>query len=201
MCDLFAIVQRIPYCSLFITYLKHISNLFSVHRCTCLLRITTQQKCLGGKEPELIAIMAPWTWLHNNTDVQFHRTFSKHTPALRFHLKFTTSLIAEPSVHNVFKLFAYWVILYFCRLPIFFPKSTSLKFLSGKPPECQTVWIQIRSELLSGLIWVQAVSNSYQRTTLVGKRKFENMWKNTGWSVKQKFGFRSGGVHVWVHQG
>ena len=70
--------------------------------------------------------------------------------------------------------------------------------MPGKPPECQAVWIQIRSELLSGLIWVQAVSNSYQRTTLVGKRKFENEWKNTGWSVKQTFGFRSGGVHVWL---
>ena len=161
-----------------------------------ILRITTQQKCLNGREPELIAIMAPWTWLHNNTDVQFHRTFSKYIPALRFSLKFTTSLIAEPSVHNVFKLFAYWVILYFYRLPIFLPKSTSLKILSGKPPECQTVWIHIRSELLSGLIWVQAVSNSYQMTTLVGKRKFENVWKNSGWSVKPKFGFRSGGVHV-----
>ena len=147
--------------------------------------------------------MAPWTWLHNNTDVQFHRTFSKHTPALRFPLKFTTSLIAEPSVHNVFKLFACLHTGSFCifvAYRFFFPKSTSLKILSGKPPECQTVWIQIRSELLSGLIWVQAVSNSYQRTTLIGKRKFENMWKNTGWSVKPKFGFRSGGVHVWVRQ-
>ena len=118
--------------------------------------------------------MAHWPWLHSNTDIQFHRTFSKYIPALRFPLKFTTSLIAEPSVQNVFKLFAYWVVLYFfCLLPIFPPKSTSLKILSGKPPECYTVWIQIRSELLSGLIWVQAVSNSYQMTTLVGKRKFK----------------------------
>ena len=87
-----------------------------------LLRITTQQKCLNGREPELIAIMAPWTWLHNNTDIQFHRTFSKYIPALRFPLKFTISLIAEPSVHNVFKLFAYWVILYFLSPTDFPPK-------------------------------------------------------------------------------
>ena len=146
--------------------------------------------------------MAPWTWLRNNTDVQFHRTFSKYTPALRFPLKFTTALIAEPSVHNVFNLFAYWVILYFLSpTDFFFSNSTSLKILSGKPPECQTVWIQIRSELLLGLLWVQTILNSYQRTTLVGKRKFENVWKNTGWSVKSKFGFRSGGVHVRVDQG
>ena len=91
-----------------------------------ILRITTQQKCLSGREPELIAIMAPWTWLHNNTDVQFHRTFSKYIPALRFPLKFTTSLIAEPSVHNVFKLFAYWVILYFFVAYRFFPQNQLL---------------------------------------------------------------------------
>ena len=86
------------------------------------LRITTQQKCLNGREPEPIAIMAPWTWLHNNTDIQFHRTFSKYIPALRFPLKFTTSLIAEPSVHNVFKPFAYWIILYFLSPSDFSPK-------------------------------------------------------------------------------
>ena len=35
------------------------------------------------------------------------------------------------------------------------------------PTECQTVWIQIRPNVLSGLIWVQAVCKSYQQTTLV----------------------------------
>ena len=66
--------------------------------------------------------MAPWTWLYNSTDIQFHRTFSKYIPALRIPLKFTTSHIAEPSVHNVFKLFAYWVILYFLSPTDFSPK-------------------------------------------------------------------------------
>ena len=50
-----------------------------------------------------------------------------------------------------------------------------------------------RSELLLGLIWVQDVSNNSQQTTLVGKRKFENVWKNTGWSVKPKFEGGGGG--------
>ena len=43
------------------------------------------------------------------------------------------------------------------------------KNLSGIPSECQTVWIQIRSDVLSGLIWVQTVSKGYQQTTLAGK--------------------------------
>ena len=33
------------------------------------------------------------------------------------------------------------------------------------PSECQTVWIQIRPDILSGLIWVLTVFKSYQQTT------------------------------------
>ena len=43
------------------------------------------------------------------------------------------------------------------------------KILSGIPSECQTDWIQIRPDVLSGLIWVQSVCKSYQQTTLGGK--------------------------------
>ena len=35
---------------------------------------------------------------------------------------------------------------------------------------CQTVWIQIRSDVLSGMIWVQTVCKGYQQTTLVDKK-------------------------------
>ena len=38
-----------------------------------------------------------------------------------------------------------------------------LNILSGIPSECQTVWIQIRSDILSGLTWVQAVCISISR--------------------------------------
>ena len=34
------------------------------------------------------------------------------------------------------------------------------------PAECQTVYIQIRPDVLSGLIWVQTDCNRYQQTTL-----------------------------------
>ena len=40
----------------------------------------------------------------------------------------------------------------------------SKKNLTGIPSECQTVWIQIRPDILSGLIWVQAVCKGYQQT-------------------------------------
>ena len=41
----------------------------------------------------------------------------------------------------------------------FFLSSADLfpKILPGTPPDCQTVWIQIRADVLSGLIWVQTV--------------------------------------------
>ena len=40
---------------------------------------------------------------------------------------------------------------------VFFLKVTFPKNISGIPSECQTVWIQIRPYVLSGLIWVQTV--------------------------------------------
>ena len=39
----------------------------------------------------------------------------------------------------------------------FFQSQLFGKILSGIPLECQTVWIQIRPDILSGLIWVQTV--------------------------------------------
>ena len=41
------------------------------------------------------------------------------------------------------------------------------KDLSAMPSECQTVWIQIRPDFLSGLIWVQTVCKDYQQMTKV----------------------------------
>ena len=35
--------------------------------------------------------------------------------------------------------------------------------------ECQTFWIQIRSDVSSGLIWDEIVCKGYQQTALVGK--------------------------------
>ena len=43
------------------------------------------------------------------------------------------------------------------------PKSTVI------PSECLIVWIQIRPDVLSGLVWVQTVCNCYQQMRLVGK--------------------------------
>ena len=43
------------------------------------------------------------------------------------------------------------------------------KILSEIPSECQSVWNQIRFNILSGLIWVQTVCKSYQEMALVGK--------------------------------
>ena len=42
------------------------------------------------------------------------------------------------------------------------------KILAGIPSECQTAWIQIGPDALSGLIWVQTVCNGYQQTTRGG---------------------------------
>ena len=51
----------------------------------------------------------------------------------------------------------------------FFQNKLFRKNISGIPSECQTDWIQIKPDILSGLIWVQTVCKGYQQTTLVGK--------------------------------
>ena len=65
------------------------------------------------------------------------------------------------------KLFASWVIFRaFLSSADFFQNQLFRKILSGIPSECQIVFIQIRPDVLSGLIWVQTVCKSYQQTTL-----------------------------------
>ena len=57
----------------------------------------------------------------------------------------------------------------FCRLLIFFKINFFRKILSGISSECQTVWIKIRPNILSGLVSVQTVCKGYQQMTLGGK--------------------------------
>ena len=55
-------------------------------------------------------------------------------------------------------LFAYWVILHaFLTSADYFQNQLFEKILSQIPSECQTVWIQIWPDVLSGLIWVRSV--------------------------------------------
>ena len=69
-------------------------------------------------------------------------------------LKLTPSILAN---------FACFLIV--CR---FFSKSSFFqKILSGIASRCQTVWIQIRPDIMSGLIWVQTVCKGYQQIYVV----------------------------------
>ena len=54
------------------------------------------------------------------------------------------------------------------------------KGLLWKPSECQKVWIQIKTDILSDLIWVQTVYKNYQQTTLVGKDLIK--WNKVGFN-------------------
>ena len=51
----------------------------------------------------------------------------------------------------------------------FFQNDLFRKILSGIQSECQSDWIQVRPNILSGLIWFQTVCKGYQQTTLGGK--------------------------------
>ena len=63
-------------------------------------------------------------------------------------------------------LLAPWTIFhdFFSRQLIF--SNQLFHFFIGIPSECQTDWIQIRPDILLGIILVQSVCKVYQQTTL-----------------------------------
>ena len=74
--------------------------------------------------------------------------------------------------------------MYFCRLLIVFQNQLFWKNLLGISSEYQTEWIQVRPDILLGLIWVQTVCKSYQQTTLEDKELKDlryQMYLNRTW--------------------
>ena len=52
-----------------------------------------------------------------------------------------------------------------CRLLTVFKINFFQKILLGTRSECQTVWIQIRTDILSVLIWILTICKGHQQTT------------------------------------
>ena len=57
----------------------------------------------------------------------------------------------------------------------FFQNKLFQKIISGTLSECQRVWIQIRTDILSVLIWIQTVCNSYQQMIKVALARKEEL--------------------------
>ena len=77
-------------------------------------------------------------------------------------------------------------MLFLSSADFFFQNQIFRKILSGIPFECQTDWIQIRPDILSGLIWVQSVCKGYHQTTFFSKLTFlKNIFQEHYQSVKQ----------------
>ena len=72
-------------------------------------------------------------------------------------------------IKSFLKLIACFLILHaffvVCWYIFFFQIKLFHKILSEIPSECHTVWIQIRPNILSGLIWVHPVWKDYQQIT------------------------------------
>ena len=68
---------------------------------------------------------------------------------------------------------ACWVIFHAFAVvcSLFFKINFFQKILSVTLSECQTIWIQIRTDILSVLIWVQTVCKGYQPMTKVPASK------------------------------
>ena len=74
-------------------------------------------------------------------------------------------MFIDSSEQNVFNsLHAGYFCMLFCCLWILFCKSAFSKRSFRNTIKCQTVWIQIRYVVLSGLIWFQTVFKGYQTT-------------------------------------
>ena len=98
---------------------------------------------------------------------------------IRLHVTLATALQYGESLHRTIMvyLFACWVILYaFLSSADFFQNQLFQKKISGIQSECQTVWIQIRPNILSGLIWHQAICKGYQQMTIVGRVKWTEVF-------------------------
>ena len=54
---------------------------------------------------------------------------------------------------------------------VFFQNCLFQEIFSRTLLECQSVWIQIRTDVLSVLIWVQTICKGYQQTTKVAACK------------------------------
>ena len=80
--------------------------------------------------------------------------------------------LLRPSLHTIMPLFfvnsAYWIFLHALLTSAdLFQNQVFLKILSGIPSECQTIGIQIRTDILLVVIWIQTVCKGYQQTRLV----------------------------------
>ena len=102
-----------------------------------------------------ILISFLWVYLPNYTCVMEIRLLYKYFQEL---------------AHNMFKnkYVSFCCCMLFCRLLIFF-KIIFFPKNSFKITMKVSVWIKIRSDIMSGLIWVQAVCKGYQQTTKVGR--------------------------------
>ena len=82
--------------------------------------------------------------------------------------------------------FACWVILSLSSAD-FFQNYHFQKIISGTLSVCQTVWIQIRTDNLSVLIWVQTVCKGYQQTTKVAacKERVKFVLYNINFTLKE----------------
>ena len=95
-----------------------------------------------------------------------------------------------PTDCNGIYLFAYWIIFHDLLLlsADIFKHYFSQNNLSGITSECQKAWIEIRYDVLLGLIWVQTVCKDHQQTTKHSLRAGkELLWQGNRMSTIKDF--------------
>ena len=86
---------------------------------------------------------------------------------LRFalHSRSVTPILAYLSNINLTLYLLRNFACFFVASLLFFKINFFEKNISGIPSVCQTFWIQIRPDILSGVIWMQTVCKGYPQTT------------------------------------
>ena len=94
----------------------------------------------------------------------FHKNLCQHIWNLKLYLWSAVVMIGTLCMQEEF-----FILL--LSSADFFQHSIFPKIISGTLSECQTVWIQIRTDATSVLIWIQTVCKCYQQTTKVAASK------------------------------
>ena len=119
-------------------------------------------------------------WVLSGSSLFAYHLFEKFFHKYRQYLKYLERALALH--HTIIGINGEYVNLHWKMFTC--PQAEALINMSrqelfSEPYQCQTVWIQIRPEILSGLIWVQTVSKGYLQTTRVGKELKKGLLYNS----------------------
>ena len=118
-----------------------------------------------------MTLISRWTWLcmsqwNFSAVVKIKKNFKLNAMSIKDFIEY----------QDINSLHAGLFCMYFFVCRFFSKLSSSKKNLSGIPSECQTVWFQIWTHSLSGLMWVQPL---FDLMLYVHGKQLKSCWDST----------------------